>query len=310
MKPSRIVSTIRSVLTVSLFCTFNLAVLPQASPEPRWTPPTSRTTALTLFAPRPLGGDNIFKGEAEQWLADAIERLETGTLVPLKDQFVLDYVSQVGNYLASHSVAPTKHYQFSLLGDEEKNAMSLGGGRIYINRGLLKAVESEDELAGVLAHEIAHDAFGHAPKTVTRQLFWMKGIRKVKTPAEVETALQELLATYQRRPVAMLAEAFVGFARFSELEADRAAFYNVYKAGYNPHALSVVLKRLEREVKEELGKSYGAYQFLTLLFGSHPPTAQRALALGWEANFVKMPARETRVESRAFELMKTKVAKL
>ena len=310
MKSLEIGRTMRSDLAISLLCAFNLAVLPQASPEPRWTPPASRTKAPTLFAPRPWGGDNIFKGEAEQWLADAIERLEAGTLVPIEDQFVLDYVAQVGNYLASHSVAPAKHYQFSVLNAEEKNAMNIGGGRIYINLGMLKAVESEDELAGVVTHEIAHDAFGHAPKTVTRQLFWMKGIRKLKTPADVETALQELLAAYQRKPVVALAEALAGFSRLNELEADRAAFYNAYKAGYNPHAQSVLLKRLEREVKEELGKGYGRYQFLTLLFGSHPPTAQRSLALGWEANFVKMPLKEARVESPAFELMKARVAKL
>src|SRR5205085_2374816 len=109
----------------------------------------------------------------------------------------------------------------------------------------------------------------HAPKTVTRQLFWMKGIRKVKTPAEAETALEELLAAYRQKPVAALAEALAGFSRLDELEADRAAFYNTYKAGYNPRVLTVVLKRLEREVKEELGKNYNASQFLTLLFGSH-----------------------------------------
>src|SRR5437870_1075694 len=102
MKSLEIGRTMRSVFAVSLLCAFNLAILPQASPEPRWTPPASRTKALTLFAPHPWGGDNIFKGEAEQWLADAIERLEAGTLVPIKDQYVLDYVAQVGNYLASH----------------------------------------------------------------------------------------------------------------------------------------------------------------------------------------------------------------
>lgn len=91
--------------------------------------------------------------------------------MPINDKFVTDYVSQVGNHLAAHSVAPTKQHQFIATYDLAVNAMSVGGGRIYITRGMLDQVESEDELAGVLAHEIAHDAFGHAPRTVTRQLF-------------------------------------------------------------------------------------------------------------------------------------------
>jgi predicted Zn-dependent protease len=188
--------------------------------------------------------------------------------------------------------------------------MNMGGGRIYINLGMLKVLESEDDLAGVLAHEIAHDAFGHAPKAVTRQLFWMKGTRKVKTSAEVESALKTLLSEYEKKPFAAFGENLLGFARFNELEADRAAFYNTYKAGYNPHALATVLKRMEREIKEEMGKDYRMYQFLTVLCGSHPPTGQRSMAFSWESNFVKMPPKDARHQSSAFDVMKAKAAEL
>jgi predicted Zn-dependent protease len=282
----------------------------QDSAEPNWTPPSPRLKAKTSFAPRPFGGDNIFKGEAETWLADAIKKIEVGVLTPISDKSVIEYVSQIGKHLVAHSVAPKKKYEFIVLDDENVNAMNMGGGRIYINLGMLRTVESEDELAGVLAHEIAHDAFGHAPKAVTRQLFWMKGTRKVKTPAEVESALQALLAEYEKKPFAAFAENLFGFSRFNELEADRTAFYNTYKAGYNPYALDSVLKRMEREIKKEMGKDYGMYQFLTLLFGSHPPTGQRSMAISWESNFVKMPSKDTRHQSSAFEVMKTTVSKL
>lgn len=301
----------RSVLAILLLLSTSVFVTPQqVSEKSNWIPPSPRLKAKTPFAPRPFGGDNIFKGEAEKWLADAIEKLEAGVLTPIKDQSVIEYVSQVGKHLVAHSVAPTKHYGFIVLDDENANAMNMGAGRIYINLGMLKAVESEDELAGILAHEIAHDAFGHAPKAVTRQLFWMKGTRKVKTPAEVESALEALLDEYEKKPFAAFGENLLGFARFNELEADRAAFYNTYKAGYNPHALASALKRMEREIKEEMGKDYAMYQFLTILFGSHPPTGQRSMAFSWESNFVKMPAKDARYQSSAFDAMKAKVAKL
>ena len=298
------------LVAVLLLPTLTAAIPPQDSAQLNWTPPSPRSQAKTPFAPRPFGGDNIFKGEAEKWLADAIEKLESGVLTPIKDKSTSDYVSQVGKHLAAHSVAPTRQYEFIVLDDENVNAMNMGGGRIYINLGMLKAVESEDELAGVLAHEIAHDAFAHAPKAVTRQLFWMKGTRKVKTPAEVESALKALLSEYEKKPFAAFGENLLGFARFNELEADRAAFYNAYKAGYNPSDLAAVVKRMEREIKEEMGKDYSMYQFLTVLFGSHPPPAQRSVAFSWESNFVKMPPKDTHYQSPAFQAMKARVANL
>ena len=282
----------------------------QIPPKSTWTPPPSRK-AKTPLAPRPFDGDNIFKGEAEVWLADAVERLAGGTFTPIDDKVVVDYVSQVGTHLVSQSVAPKKQCRFIVTTDWTPDAMTAGGGRIYISLGMLEQIESEDELAGVLAHEIAHDAFAHAAKTVTRQMFWLTGTRKVKTFAEVEAALEKLLGEYEKRPIAVIGESLLGFARFDELEADRAAFYNTYKAGYNPHALTSVLKRMARQQKEEMGSDqYLQYQLLVLLFGNHPPTAQRSMALSWESNFVKMPAKDSRYHSSAFNAMKLRITEM
>lgn len=283
------------------------AIPQQSSIQPSWTPPPFRK-AKTPFAPKPFGGDNIFKGEAEAWLADAAEKVEGGIFNPIEDKVVIDYVSLIGKHLVSYSVAPSKQYKFIVTADSMPDAMTAGGGRIYISRGMLEQIESEDELAGVLAHEIAHDAFGHAAKAATRQMFWMTGTRKVKTPTEVETALAKLFAEYEKKPVAAIGESLLGFARFDELEADRAAFYNTYKAGYNPYALATVLKRLAQREKEEIGKAqYRQSQFLILLFGNHPPAAQRSMALSWESNFVKMPAKDSRYKSAAFDAMKLNI---
>ena len=302
-------SLILALLTLA-FSTFALAARTQDAPHPEWIPPTPREKAKIPFAPKPVGGDNIFKGEAESWLADAIIEVEAGTLKPVEDKFVADYVSQLGKRLAAYSVAPSKQYQFFVLDNREVNAMSIGGGRIYVNLGMLKDVESEDELACVIAHEIGHDAFGHAPKTVTRQLFWMTGVRKVKTYEEVESSLADLLTEYGKKPAAAIGENLLGFSRFNELEADRAAFYDAYKAGYNPEALKAVFKRFEREEKADAGKDYAMSQFMTLLFGSHPPTPQRETAISWESNFVKLPPKSERYKSAAFDAMKARVAKL
>jgi predicted Zn-dependent protease len=273
-----------------------------------WRPPTPRDSK-TPFAPKPHKGNNIFRGDAEKWLADAILEIEGENLEPVDDKFISDYISQVGQNLAKFSVAPNTKYQFVVTDSEEADSMSSGAGRIYTTLGMLRSIENEDELAGILAHEIGHDAFGHSPKTVTRQLFWMTGITKVKSQEETKAALLSLLKAYRENRLASVGEQVLGFSRLGELEADRAAFYNTYKAGYNPRALSTLLQRLERKKKESLGSSYGMSQFMQLIFGSHPPTPQRALAMKWESNFVKMPKRDDLFQSSSFQEMKRHLTK-
>lgn len=300
-----------SVLTCLLLAAVTITAS-QQRPEPtfpEWTPPANRTKEKTAFAPRLSEGDNIFRGEAERWLAEAAAGADRSEV--LADEAVNRYVTRVGQHLVAHSLAPAKAYEFVVTTDEDANAWTAGGGRVYIHLGMLREVESEDELAGVLAHEIGHDAFAHAPKTVTRQLFWMTGVRKVTSLEEVRKALEKLFEEYEKKPLAAVGESLLGFSRFDELEADRAAFYAVYKAGYNPRALAAAFKRMERNAKDEMDEDeYARAQFLTLLFGSHPPTSQRATATSWESNFVKMPPKESRHASPAFDAMKVRLSKI
>ena len=296
---------------------FGIVVFSQSVPVPTstpdmssWVPPASREKTKTPFSPKPFAGDNIFKGEAEKWLADAIIKVEIGSLTPIKDKEVSDYISRIGMNLVSYSATPKKQFEFVVLDDDSQNAMNIGAGRVYINLGMLKAVETEDELAGILAHEIGHDLFGHAPKTVTRQLFWMKGIRHIKTPAEAETALEKLMEAYEKNTLALVGEALLGWSRANELEADKAAFYNIYKAGYNPEALKTTFRRFVKQEKEENGENYSSNQFLTFLFGSHPPSSQRVTAQKWESIWIKMPPKESQYKNSAFDAMKARVAKM
>ena len=159
-------------ITLSVLNVAQTAVpaVPPASAS-SWTAPTPRLKAKTPFAPKPTTGNNIFKGDGEKWLSDAVIKLETGVLRPIDDKEVSDYISALGKNLVIYSANPTLTYEFVVLDTENENAMSLGAGRVYINLGMLKAVQTEDELAGILAHEIGHNVFGHLPKTVTRQVF-------------------------------------------------------------------------------------------------------------------------------------------
>src|SRR5215831_5148930 len=157
---------LKQFLALNAVAAIVLATATGSLAQSAWTPPIART-ARTPLAPKPHTGHNIFTGEAEVWLADAIEGSECSS-ASIRNQFVGDYVSQVGHYVAEHSVAPAKEYEFIVTGDTGPDAWSVGGGRIYITIGMLRLIENEDQLAAILAHEIAHDAFAHTGKTVTR----------------------------------------------------------------------------------------------------------------------------------------------
>ena len=298
-------SAIAHVITL-LLSLFTSQVTAQTT-YPTWQPPPPRK-AKTVFAPKPIGGNNIFKGEAELWLSDALEEVEGGIFKEIKDQAISDYVTKMAANLALYSGKPGRSYTFVVTSNDTPDAMTSGSGRIYVTLGLLRLVQTEDELAGIIAHEITHDVFAHIPRTITRQLFWMTGTRKVSSPTEVRNALERLFAEYDKTEIAAIGEKLLGFARFDELEADRGAFYLTYKAGYNPLALATALKRYEEEQKKETEKSeYRWAQIYALLLGNHPLTAQRSLALSWESNFVKMPPENSYFHSAAFDDMKRRL---
>jgi len=306
--------TIKAVVTSVILSAFALSIYPQAAvptPQmPAWMAPEPRTKALTLFAPKPITGDNIFKGEAEGWLADAIINLEIGRLTPIRDRAVLDYIEQLGQHLVKYSTVPNKAFHFVVIDSEEENAFNIGAGRVYIDLGMLRSVKTEDELISIIAHEIGHDAFNHAPKTVTRQMFWMTGVRKVRTAAETQTALGDLNNAYSNNDAAMVGERLLGWSRANELEADRAGFYNTFKAGYNPEAMKNVFEHFVAETKRAEGDSYNDRYFFDLMFGSHPPSSQRVTALKWESNWIKMPAKGSMHKSAAFDAMKMRIKAL
>jgi len=301
----------KTQLTIALtLILFTASLVLAQKTNPTWQPPAPRQS-LTIFAPSPSNRDNIFKGEKEVWLSDALEELEGGIFSEIEDQEISAYITQVGANLTSYSEKTKGTYTFTVTTNDAPDAMTTGAARIYISLGMLRLAQTEDELAGVIAHEISHNVFAHIPKTLTRQLFWMTGTRKVSTPVELRDKLERLLAEYQKTPISAVGEQLLGFARFDELEADRGAFYITYKAGYNPQSLATVLERYEQEQKGDVDKSeYRGGQMYALLLGNHPPTAQRSLALSWETNFVKMPAKNSYYRSAAFDEMKRRLALL
>ncbi len=177
------------------------------------------------------------------------------------------YVNQVGQRLAQHSDRPLD-YEFVVLNNSVPNAWALPGGKIAINRGLLMELNSESELAAVLGHEITHAAARHGAKGMERGLLLQGAI--------VATAVATRDSDYSQYAVggASVAAQLLNqrYGRNAELESDYYGMQYMAEAGYNPQG-AVDLQETFLRLSEGRRSDW-----LSGLFASHPPSAERVAA--------------------------------
>jgi len=191
-----------------------------------------------------------------------------------QDQTLLEYVDRVGQKVAAVSDAPEIGYQFYILDSDGINAFAAPGGYIYVTRGLLALFNTEDQLASVLGHEVAHVAANHHARQGNRKVLG-KGAEYVTGIATVLTTGSSIAAEELADLSSLWASAATaGFGRELELEADGLSAQYLKDAGYDSYAsfesLSL-MKDFENFVKRTLGGG-GAYHGS---FASHPRTDKR-----------------------------------
>lgn len=224
-------------------------------------------------------GTNPVTGKSEFQLVSEREEISIGTeyypyLVQAEggeyvaDISVEEYVARVGRKLAAESDRPHLPYQFTVLDNTVPNAWALPGGKISINTGLLARLESEAELAAVLAHEIVHSAARHTAQAIQRDILIQSGLSSLSSATSG--------SNYQG---AIMQGASIGaglittrYSRSAELEADKYGMKYMQKAGYDPEA-AVSLQEMFVKLDEERNKSW-----LDGLFATHPPSEERVIA--------------------------------
>ena len=149
---------------------------------------------------------------------------------------VVEYVRRIGESLAANSDRPDIDYTFTVLDSPDINAFATPGGYIYVNRGLLAYLDSEAELAGVLAHEIAHVTERHA----SRQDWMGKGSSVASAVVGILAAISTgsgAVGGVTQDAANMAGTAMVrGYGRDMELEADSEGARFMHKTGYDPQA--------------------------------------------------------------------------
>ena len=182
------------------------------------------------------------------------------------DDAMQRYVNNVGRWLASQTERPDLPWQFGVLEAPQVNAFATPGGHIFITRGLLARMRSEAELAGVLAHEIAHVLKKHHLKAI------QKGAQMELAGTALSLARQDRNTANREKLLAAGSELFArGLDKSDELEADRLGVVIAARGGYDAYGLPTVLQTLQAMNPEDSG--------LALMFKTHPSPAERLDAL-------------------------------
>jgi len=186
----------------------------------------SQSSSCTLDPPAFVtGAANIFNDRQEQDLGDAMaERAESGMrLAPVSPA---DQLTLIGQRLLAALPPSGVHFTFRIYDSGEINAFSTAGGRVYVSRKLITAVKSEDELAGVVAHEIGHISTHQIAIDYTAMLRARLGVTQVTDRADVFARLHQVLSAPPKGKEGGESEVA------GELAADRVALYAMVRAGY------------------------------------------------------------------------------
>jgi predicted Zn-dependent protease len=206
-------------------------------------------------------GVNFYSLEKEIALGKQVAQEIERTVKIIDDPIIAEYVNRVGQNLVRNSDVKVP-VTIKVLDAEEVNAMALPGGFFYVNAGLVMKAESESELAGVMAHEIAHIAARHGTRQATRG--------QLVNIASIPLIFMGGWTGYGIRQAASIAVplGFLSFSRGFEAEADLLGLQYLYKAGYDPTAFVDFFEKIQSDEKKKPGT-------MSKVFASHPLTDDR-----------------------------------
>ncbi|MBI2440045.1 MAG: M48 family metalloprotease [Lentisphaerae bacterium] len=194
--------------------------------------------------------------EQEYYIGRTVGATVLNRYKPLNNESANHYLNVLGQTLAQFSDRPETFggYHFLIMETEEVNAFAAPGGLIFVSRGMLRCCRSEDALAAVLAHEIAHAACQHG----------LRAIKKGRLTSALTILAAESAKSLGGQYLAQLTEAFEGsisditatmmnsgYAREFERQADQAAVTILERAGYDPQGLTAVLTEMQKHLKPD-----------------------------------------------------------
>lgn len=247
----------RIFLQLSLILVYlNLFILVPAAQQ-KCQPPTP---------PIEASGQNIFSEQQEMDLGDAVaEHVQRNHRI-ISDEELTSHLRRIGERLTKNLPPSSLRFQFFLFDVNDVNAFTLPGGRIYISRKMVAFAKNEDELAGVIAHELGHIVARHSALDMTRLLRDVLGVTQVTDRRDIFAKYNQLIENAARKPKAF--EKLQDHESGVQNVADLIGLYAMSRAGYDPQAQAALWDRYF-ELK---GKTGG---FLADLFGRTKPQQKR-----------------------------------
>ena len=221
---------------------------------------------VSMIGQRNVGsGLDFYSLDREIALGRSLAAQVEGSARLVTDPVVTEYVNRIGQNLVRNSDARVP-FTIKVLDTDEVNAYALPGGFFYVNSGLILAADNEAELAGVMAHEIAHVAARHATKNMTKAQIWnIASIPLIFVGGPVAYAISEIASI-------AVPLGFLKFSRDAEREADLLGLEYDYAAGYDPQAFVQFFEKL----KVDEGKKKRS--LVAKAFATHPMNADRIKA--------------------------------
>jgi Zn-dependent protease with chaperone function len=235
----------------------------------------------------------------------AVEEMKRAGILPpeLQDKVIQQYVKDVAQKIAKNSDLKVPLH-ISVLQSREINAFALPGGYLFVQRGLLEAADDESELAGVIAHEIAHDTARHGHKLMKRATIASLFYQAAQIAAVILTGGVAGIGLYYAIQYGFYGLGLVlnlkllGVSRDYELEADQLGIQYAWKAGYDPSGFVRFFDKMA---------THKGYVNSVSWFRTHPPFYQRMVDSEREMMFLP-PNPRAIVQTSAFEQMKKELA--
>ncbi len=276
-----------------------------ASPTAQTVPPTEAKTEksgkydVDRIGQRGIGrGLNLYSLQKEHAIGESMASAIDRSTRLVADPDINDYINRLGQKIARSSDAKVP-FTIKVIDSPDHRVFGLPGGFLYVDKGLIMELDSEAELAGLMAHEIAHVAARHATRFATRRRVWNMltvPLGYISGPAAI--------ATKQIGPLTSKK-----FSRDAEFEADLLGIEYQYAAGYDPEAFVEALEKLHRKAQTPPTTAKASIRDqIVRAFASYPPTEERIRKVQTAISTLLPNRSDYVLDTSEFQEVKAKVA--